>query len=133
MNEKKLNVSSIGNVSVDGIYVPVQIKPASIAASTLIYEENISRFDNIYPNLVATNNLKWEEVAYAHTVLTSQGKYFLILVSNENLFGESRGLFIELIDFPPSRSQFEELFVTILKSRISKGLTACYKNDLDWI
>lgn len=133
MNEKKLNITSLGQVSHEAIFVPVNVKPARIAAATLIYDESLLTVDKVYPKLSPTNSLLWSEVSCAHTILTSKGEYFLLLVSESDIFGESKGIFIELLDFPPKVNQLGELFTAQLKKRINEGVIACYRNDLEWL
>lgn len=133
MNEKKLSITSLGQVSNEMVFVPLRVKPATIAAATLIAHDSLHRVDMVYPNLLPTNSMKWEEIAYAHTVMTSAGSYYLLLVSESDLFGDSKGIFIELLDFPPKTNELGPVFTESLKKRIAAGLTACYQNDLAWL
>jgi hypothetical protein len=133
MNDKKINIASLGQVSNEAIFVPCKVKQATVASSTLIYNEELQRVDTVYPKLALSETLQWAEVAYAHTAMTNTGSYYLLLVSEADMFGESRGVFIELLDYPPQPSQLGDMFTLHLSRRISAGLTACYRGDLDWL
>lgn len=133
MNEKKINIASLGYMSNEAILVPLRIKQATVASSILIYHEELKGIDTIYPKLSITELLKWDDIAYAHTAMTNTGEYYLLLVSESDLFGEYKGVFIELLDYPPLPSRLGDMFTSHLSKRITSGLTACYRGDLEWL
>jgi hypothetical protein len=76
----------------------------------------------------------WEDINYAHIILTPNGNYYLSLIAGPDLFNDYRVLFIPLHKQSDEAGQERiSAFAYKLLSKIEKGEVSCYPEDLNWI
>jgi hypothetical protein len=134
MSTPRKVILNYGAISDMGVYSPTNNKTASlIAGSTIIYEEDLTTIDKLYPSISVVDSIKWSQISYAHTILTPNGDYFLVLLAGPNFFNEYEGLFIPLEDGSTSNSSLSNTFSSMLLNKINMGQISCYPGDLQWL
>jgi hypothetical protein len=132
-NDKRLVLTKV-SLSPGGVHAATGMSLSmDIAGATAIAHSELNTIDIIYPNLRLVDMLAWEEVSYAHTLLCSNGKNYLILVSETDIFNNQKAIVFEISSYPDTEVNISEIFSYILRDRISNGRTAIYQNDLEWL
>lgn len=132
-NEKRLVLTKV-SLSPVGVHAySSSALSMDIAGATAIAHPELDTIDIIYQNLNLVDMLSWNEVAYAHTLLCSNGKNYLILVSEADIFNNQKAIAFEISSYPDTEISISEMFGYILRDRISNGRTAIYQNDLEWL
>jgi hypothetical protein len=132
-NEKRLVLTRV-SLSLGGVYAPTSTGLSmDIAGATIIAHPELSTIDMTYQNISLVDVLPWEEVSFAHTLLCSNGRSYLILISNPDLFYHQKAIAFEILSYPDTEIKVSDMFAYILKKRIVNEKTFIYQSDLEWL